>query len=127
MSAPPAAAADKPVKADKKAKKNRTKLEFVGVQNGDYGTHPKDFVGAVVLHNPVESDKSGVKKHIIDETNFEKQVLIYVASGTSHGSYWTFNFMNQFFNILLDLLLRFIRRKAMWWLQGCGGTRLPRQ
>ena len=67
-------------------KKNRTRLEFAPIQDGIYGTHPKDFKGSVLVHNRTEAEKLGIRKACIDETNFETQLLIYTTSGTNYNN-----------------------------------------
>lgn len=62
--------------------KNRTKLPYEPLQEGIYGTHPKDFKGAVLVHSASEAKPLGIKQQVIDQTNFETHFLVYIASGT---------------------------------------------
>lgn len=54
---------------------------FELIQEGVYGTHPKDLKKAQILKDAESSSKFGVKKELIEKTDFKKETLIYISSG----------------------------------------------
>jgi hypothetical protein len=57
-----------------------TEAEFEVVQQGIYGRHPATLKKAMIVEEK-ECTSSGVQSHVVESTNFENQILIYVASG----------------------------------------------
>ncbi|KAL9648139.1 hypothetical protein ABK040_007504 [Willaertia magna] len=64
--------------------KSETKidLEFEVVQHGIYGHHAKDFRDALLISSTKDCSNLGLKKEVETQTNFDENVLIYVASGS---------------------------------------------
>ncbi|KAL0479511.1 hypothetical protein AKO1_015019 [Acrasis kona] len=57
-----------------------TEVPFEVVQQGIYGRHPPTLKKAMLIEEK-ECVSSGIKSDVIESTNFENKILIYVASG----------------------------------------------
>jgi hypothetical protein len=57
-----------------------TEAEFEIVQQGFYGRHPSSLNKAMIIEEK-DCTASGIKSDVVESTDFNAQILIYVASG----------------------------------------------